>query len=75
MIKFYQNLHEMDSVAIALNQAQLWLRNLTREEFEEWSKELPLTGEQRAYLDLSFRQDSHPFASPYHWGAFCAVGS
>ncbi|MEL6579536.1 MAG: CHAT domain-containing tetratricopeptide repeat protein [Cyanobacteria bacterium J06621_12] len=75
MIKFYQNLQEIDSVAIALNQAQLWLRNLKSEEFREWSKDLPLTGNQRFEIDGRFRQDNRPFASPYHWGAFCAVGS
>ncbi|MCC0179706.1 CHAT domain-containing protein [Waterburya agarophytonicola K14] len=75
MIKFYQNLQEIDSVPIALNQAQLWLRNLTQEEFREWSKDLPLTGDQRFEIDGRFRENEHPFASPYHWGAFCAVGS
>jgi CHAT domain-containing protein len=39
MIKFYENLKnflklEAGDVAIALNQAQLWLRDLTSEEFE-----------------------------------------
>ncbi|MEM7553350.1 MAG: CHAT domain-containing protein [Cyanobacteria bacterium P01_A01_bin.84] len=75
MIKFYQNLQQMNSVPIALNQAQLWLRSLTRKEFIQWSKNLPLRGMQRAKFEAKFVNNEHPFASPYHWAAFCAVGS
>ena len=75
VIKFYQNLQQMDSVPIALNQAQLWLRSLTRKEFIQWSKHLPLRGMQRAKFEAKFVKNEHPFASPYHWAAFCAVGS
>ena len=75
MVKFYQNFRHINSVPIALNQAQLWLRNLTRDEFKKWSRNLPLRGEQRANIDARFRDNTYPFASPYHWAAFCAVGS
>jgi CHAT domain-containing protein/tetratricopeptide (TPR) repeat protein len=78
MIKFYQNLQEIDSVPIALNQAQLWLRSVTKEELEEWSRQLPVNGTQIFEIDAAlFRlpDNSRPFASPYHWAAFCALGS
>ena len=74
MIKFYQNLREIDSVPLALNKAQLWLRDLTRAEFMEWSRGV-LGGKQRASIVARFLNEEYPFASPYYWGAFCAVGS
>ena len=77
MIKFYQNLREIDFVPIALNQAQLWLRDLTKEELEEWRKTLDI-GWRMSKIDrllVDMPNNSRPFASPYHWAAFCAVGS
>ncbi|MEL6928205.1 MAG: CHAT domain-containing tetratricopeptide repeat protein, partial [Cyanobacteria bacterium J06600_6] len=74
MIKFYQNLREIDSVPLALNQAQLWLRDLTRAEFMKWSRGI-LSGKLRASIAARFLKEEYPFASPYYWGAFCAVGS
>ncbi|MEM8677592.1 MAG: CHAT domain-containing protein [Cyanobacteria bacterium P01_G01_bin.67] len=78
MIKFYQNLQEIDSVAIALNQAQLWLRSVTKEGLEAWQKTLDLP-RKLMYKIIKFISNvppnTCPFASPYHWGAFCAVGS
>lgn len=78
MIKFYQNLQEIDSVPIALNQAQLWLRSVTKEELEKWSRDLPVTYAQMFDIDVALfhkPDNSRPFASPYYWAAFCAVGS
>jgi CHAT domain-containing protein len=44
MIKFYQNLSAGVSVAVSLNQAQLWLKHLTKGDLETWIEEnqLPL---------------------------------
>ncbi|MEM7590136.1 MAG: CHAT domain-containing tetratricopeptide repeat protein [Cyanobacteria bacterium P01_A01_bin.83] len=78
MIKFYQNLREMDSVAIALNQAQLWLRNVTKEELVQWKTSLDIPGAQKFRIDSALRSmpdNSYPFAAPSHWAAFCAIGS
>ena len=78
MIKFYQNLPEMDSVAIALNQAQLWLRDLTKEELAKWKTTANIPDSQMWKIDkllMNMPDRSRPFSSPYHWGAFCAVGS
>ena len=78
MIKFYQNLQEMDSVPIALNQAQIWLRSVTKEELYAWGESLPLPlYEKMPYLDSALRElppNAVPYASPYYWAAFCAVG-
>ncbi|NET84687.1 MAG: CHAT domain-containing protein [Moorea sp. SIO1F2] len=82
MIKFYQNLsqfptRETGAVAIALNQAQTWLRDVTKEELEEWTKHLSLTGTQEFALFRWFRNmkpKEQPFQSPYYWAAFCAIG-
>ncbi|NEP22755.1 CHAT domain-containing protein [Moorena sp. SIO3I6] len=85
MIKFYQNLSqftiiETGAVAVALNQAQIWLRDVTKEELEEWTNHL-----NRLYLTPNQNFDwlswfskmkpkEQPFQSPYYWAAFCAIG-
>ena len=79
MIKFYQNISVCKKVEIALNQAQVWLQNLTKKELQEWISEnkIPLD----ATLNMSLRRRLHkmpdneqPFKSPFHWAAFCAIG-
>jgi CHAT domain-containing protein len=75
MAKFYENLQNQTSVAIALNQAQLWLRDITGAKLWQWiqEKQLPLDPTQK----LHFRRiptNSKPFQHPFHWAAFCAIG-
>ncbi|MBK1989689.1 CHAT domain-containing protein [Sphaerospermopsis aphanizomenoides BCCUSP55] len=79
MIRFYQNLQKGLAVGLALNQAQLWLKNLTKGDLEKWieEKQLPLKPAAR----MSFRRrlnkledDAQPFESPFYWAAFCAIG-
>jgi CHAT domain-containing protein len=79
MIKFYQNLQIGLTVAVALNQAQLWLRDITKIELEQLINvnQLPLNPTVR--MDLRrrfyrFRDDRQPFREPFHWAAFCAIG-
>ena len=82
MIKFYQNLsqfptRETGAVAVALNQAQIWLREVTKEALEEWTNHLSLTPTQEdALFDLFEDEETkeQPFQSPYYWAAFCAIG-
>jgi CHAT domain-containing protein len=80
MIKFYQNLQETDSVAIALNQAQRWLRQITKAELLAWIAQLNLDAGQNysvgKWIDTltSIADNVHLFRSPYHWAAFCAIG-
>jgi CHAT domain-containing protein/tetratricopeptide (TPR) repeat protein len=81
-IRFYDNLQNSEQyphVAIALNQAQIWLRNLTKKELQEWIllKKIPLdatltTSLRRMLYKLS--DDTQPFQSPFYWAAFCAIG-
>ncbi|WP_287359250.1 CHAT domain-containing protein [Moorena sp. SIO3B2] len=78
MIKFYQNLREQIPLAVALNQAQLWLRDSTKEELEEWASHLPLSLNNQAQLDDTFYKlgsMEKPFKNPYHWAAFVAIGN
>ncbi|UKO98421.1 CHAT domain-containing protein [Nostoc sp. UHCC 0870] len=87
MMKFYENLQIINSVSLALNQAQEWLRNLTTEEFaallakydaqiEEIFAQLP-KGERpvaRAELRRTCERKPHPFAAPFYWAGFTATG-
>ena len=78
MVQFYQQLKAGQPVPIALNQAQIWLRQVTKAELEIWVIQLSLSPARRLYLKALLHQknnDFRPFESPYHWAAFCAVGS
>jgi CHAT domain-containing protein len=74
--KFCQNLQQGSSVAVALNQAQRWLRDATCDELQQWMEEqqLPLAPTLKISLARRFRQNRQPFQSPFYWAAFCAVG-
>ncbi|MEC4815911.1 MAG: CHAT domain-containing tetratricopeptide repeat protein [Scytonema sp. PMC 1069.18] len=76
MIKFYENLQRQTSVAVALNQAQIWLRNARGAELEQWmeEKQLPMNATLKISLKRRFRQEPRPFQEPFHWAAFCAIG-
>ncbi|WP_445171361.1 CHAT domain-containing protein, partial [Microcoleus sp.] len=78
MIKFYQLLKGGLSVSLALNSAQLWLRDATTEKLQEWTSQIPLrpTQQEALYdmLDEIGAREIRPFQSPYHWAAFCSVG-
>ncbi|WP_377479253.1 MAG: CHAT domain-containing protein [Microcoleus anatoxicus] len=76
MIKFYQELPQADSVAIALNAAQNWMRAVTREDFEVWVGLLKLDKKSRQSIELWLVCSSkeQPFSDPINWAAFCATG-
>lgn len=87
MIRFYENLQTCPTVAVALNQAQKWLRNLTSEEFEIVLDQLKPQIEQvfaqlpkskyaifKASLEQTRKRQPYPFANPYYWAAFTATG-
>ncbi|HEY9637706.1 MAG TPA: hypothetical protein V6D14_30210 [Coleofasciculaceae cyanobacterium] len=66
-------------MAVALNEAQKWLRDLTKQKLEEWVKQgkVPLTPTRRiAVLGWlrNMEADDKPFESPQYWAAFCAIG-
>jgi CHAT domain-containing protein/tetratricopeptide (TPR) repeat protein len=91
MIEFYENLRnyeqlEEGDIAIALNQAQKRLRDLTNDEFEQrLTQYKPLIDEilgklpkgKRRVAEASIKQfqsQASPFANPYDWAAFTATG-
>ncbi|MEQ8998559.1 MAG: CHAT domain-containing protein [Coleofasciculus sp. B1-GNL1-01] len=92
MIKFYENLSKLPkleegTIAIALNQAQKWLRTLTSNEFEKLLDKYHSQIEQifaqlpksksrifKASLKQARKRQPYPFANPYYWAAFTAIG-
>lgn len=75
MTKFYENLQTQPLSAVALNQAQRWLRGVRGDELKQWVEErrLTLNPTLKLALQRQFSQE-HPFRPPYCWGAFCAIG-
>lgn len=80
IIKLYENLikqKDNKNVVVALKEAQLWLRNVTKEELRKWTSELYLDNVLKKVIMRQFSQiidNSKPFASPIHWAAFCSIG-
>ncbi len=87
MIKFYENLKESltqnptletGNVAVALNQAQIWLRDVNKEQLEVWTMKLPLDRTWKRHLRRQFfgkmDANSKPFQETFHWAGFCAIG-
>ncbi|MDF0553614.1 CHAT domain-containing tetratricopeptide repeat protein [Kamptonema sp. UHCC 0994] len=77
MIKFYENLATAD-MAVALNTAQLWLRDVTKSELLEWIGELKLDSKlPQSFEDLckKSKPDKKIFKSQFYWAAFCAIGN
>ncbi|MCC3571310.1 MAG: CHAT domain-containing protein [Microcoleus sp. PH2017_40_RAT_O_B] len=75
MIKCYENLATAD-MAVALNTAQIWLRDATQSKLLEWIgelKDLESTQDIKGFLE-SYDSDEKPFESPFYWAAFCAIG-
>jgi CHAT domain-containing protein len=78
MIKFYQHLKAGLSVPLALNTAQLWLRDVTKSKLLEWIGELKLDSKSTQYIKgffESYDSDEKLFESPFYWAAFCAIGN
>ncbi len=77
MIKFYQELLKADSVAVALNAAQNWMRAVSEEDFLIWIGLLNLDDKSMARTNkwLSYvKKGKLPFSNPAYWAAFCATG-
>jgi CHAT domain-containing protein len=87
MIKFYENLIGQSqetleqpqtpmSVAKALNNAQLWLRGVTKQDLRDWLKQLNLDAERQKEVEreLKLSSSDRPFCEPVYWAAFCAIG-
>jgi CHAT domain-containing protein len=84
MAKFYENLFAVSEsshlhVAAALNKAQIWLRDISKRELLEWCETARLSQEIQSSIIEHPRikyakPDKKPFASPYFWAAFQAIG-
>jgi len=79
LIDFYDRLKRDLTVALALKEAQNWLRTVTKKDLLDWigKKKIILNPIQQIYLDkhLHDKEDNHqPFDSPFYWAAFCAIG-
>ncbi len=80
MIRFYQNLFEGEFVAVALNKAQKWLRDVSGPELDDWIREhqIPLDlSQMQPTQRVNFKRilkNSSPFQNPLYWAAFCAIG-
>lgn len=77
MIKFYENLESAD-MAVALNTAQLWLRDVTKSKLLEWLGELKLDSKSTQDIEdllKKYRSDKKIFKSQFYWAAFCAIGN
>ncbi|AFY84538.1 tetratricopeptide repeat protein [Oscillatoria acuminata] len=79
MIRFYQNVKTGETVPLALKQAQIWLRDVTVEGLQVWSEPILATLDPFSQEELRSRLSkmdlrSKPFASPYYWAGFCAIG-
>ncbi|MBW4571701.1 MAG: CHAT domain-containing protein [Tolypothrix carrinoi HA7290-LM1] len=80
MIKFYENLYQGLSVAVALNQAQLWLRDATKDQLKNWIEQHQLSLKLRKAIPVLDKQllpvdSDQPFHDPFYWAAFCAIGN
>jgi len=77
MIKFYEELQQQSNIVVALITAQRWLRETTARGFQDWLETSALTLSVQAKINnYCAQQDANtkPFASPYYWSAFCAIG-
>ena len=77
MIKFYENLKFYSSVPLALNAAQIWLRESTQADLLAWSRQLSLEQRFKKKIEASldwYNGDEKPYARPHYWAAFFTVG-
>ncbi|MEQ8998630.1 MAG: CHAT domain-containing tetratricopeptide repeat protein [Coleofasciculus sp. B1-GNL1-01] len=83
MIKFYEELAKPgNTITIALNEAQRWLRDTTVFGFLDWVKQsqqlsrkwrVSLRG-KLSKIETEQGGNATPYKSPDHWAAFCAIG-
>ncbi|MEA5581318.1 CHAT domain-containing tetratricopeptide repeat protein [Nodularia harveyana UHCC-0300] len=81
MVKFYEELQHQNNIVLALQTAQVWLRDTTIKEFRKWLRESNLDEDWQDELDDYFSREERNqggnvkiFVSPFYWSAFCAIG-
>src|SRR5919199_567367 len=83
LIKTYENLyHQPGKFALALSQAQIWMRDTDIQGFLDWTNQCHLLEQKwretlQRYLNRQLKtQAAHAkiYQNPYHWAGFCAAG-
>jgi CHAT domain-containing protein len=79
MIRFYDHfMQNPNDIAIALKEAQIWLRDVTNRELCDWivKRQLSFDPTQMGFFRRNAlnNPDAKPFQSCYYWGAFYATG-
>jgi CHAT domain-containing protein len=78
MTKFYEQIDAHDAnIALALNTAQIWLRDTTAQDFRDWLPKSRLRADwqqQIAEMFEEFEDTDRPLKSPENWAAFCVTG-
>ncbi len=81
MIKFYENIQNSTSnnIALALNQAQKWFRQITPPQLRQWiDQNQNITAENKDKIKRRLENYNNPqeklFEKPYYWAGFYAVG-
>ena len=83
MIKTYENLyHQPGKLALALNQAQIWVRDTDIQGFLDWTNQSHLLDDTwREFLQDCLEEEKETqeisakiYQNPYHWAGFCAAG-
>ena len=83
MIRTYENLYSQPGkIALALNQAQTWLRDIDIKGLFDWTKQCHLLNENwRKILQDYFIKESETqgisskiYQNPFYWAGFCVAG-
>ncbi|MCL1473559.1 CHAT domain-containing protein, partial [Argonema antarcticum] len=81
MTKFYEELEQSNNIALALNQSQKWLRDVTIKGLQDWLPNSKLEDVWQEELASILEEDEKDmgagfqlFNSPCYWAAFCAIG-
>jgi CHAT domain-containing protein len=83
LIKTYENLyHQPGKLALALNQAQIWVRDTDIQGFLDWTNQCHLLDKEwREILQYRLEEEKETqdtcakiYQNPYHWAGFCAAG-
>ncbi len=76
MIKMYEILPTTNNISVALQTAQIWLKNSTKTDFATYIKGLSIPSNYEEgilhYIDDDEKSEK-PFNSPYYWGGFYAI--
>ena len=80
IVKAYENLRKGMDKPESLNSAQVWLKNLNREDAIEEIKKRRHWFETRGFVDeyasayFTALSEEYPFSHPFYWAAFHSVG-